>query len=91
MLNLEAISMQAYLALNRLDKTLIGTEDYIGVAYFWAWDYRYYLRDVSYAKRRQVHRTLLRDGLDVDSASDEHEAIIKDIVSRKRKSNKSWF
>lgn len=90
-LNLEAISVQAYVALHRLDKTFVGSDEYMGVAYFWAWDYRHYLRDVSYAKRRQVHRALLRDGLDVDSASDEHESIIKDIVFRKRKSHKSCF
>jgi len=90
-LDLETITFQAYDVLNRLDKTLIGTEEYIGVAYFWAWDYRHYLRGLSFAKRRQVHRAFLKTGLSVDSASDEHEAIIKDIVFRKRKSHKSWF
>ena len=89
MLNLETITYDAYAALNALDKTLVGTDDYIGVAYFWAWDYRYYLRDVSYAKRRQIHRTLLKTGLSVDSVSEAHESIIKDIVSRKRKTRQT--
>ena len=59
-----------------LDKTFVGTEDYMGMGYFWNYEYRHYMRDMSYAKRRRVHKKLLAAGLDVRHVSARHESII---------------
>jgi hypothetical protein len=63
--------------LHRLDDSFIGTPDYMGIAYFWAYDYRHYLRDSSPYRRRLVHKHLIAAGLSPVGNSKEHEAIIK--------------
>ena len=63
-----------------LDKSFIGTSDYMGCAYFWAYEYRHYLRDVSYAVRRKVHKQFLKCFLLVDGESDQHLEIIRKIT-----------
>ena len=70
------LSCAADQALLNLDKTFIGTDDYMGMTYFWHYEYRHYLRDTSYARRRHVHTALLAAGLEVNGESKEHLAII---------------
>ena len=69
-------TFDAYLKVLKLDKTFIGTPNYMGVNYFWHHEYRHYLRDASECKRVRVHHKLLKAGLKVDGSSDLHEAII---------------
>lgn len=64
----------------RHDQTLVGTPDYQGIAYFWNYGYRHYLRDASYGKCRRVHDAFLRAGLPLDGESPEHLAIIRRIT-----------
>ena len=59
-----------------LDKSFIGTPDYMGMAYFWHYDYRHYLRDSSPYRRRLVHKHLCAAGLDPVGNTPEHTAII---------------
>lgn len=76
MLDTNDITWPATDALLHLDASFIGTPDYMGVAYFWAYEYRRPMRGLSYADRRRVHHDLLAAGLVVDGESDAHEAII---------------
>ena len=69
-------TLDAYLKVAKLDKTFIGTPNYMGVDYFWHYEYRHVLRDASPLKRVRVHHKLLKAGLKVDGSSDLHEAII---------------
>jgi hypothetical protein len=62
--------------LRKLDSCLVGTPHYMGIAYFWAYEYRHYLRDKEYETCRICHQELLLAGLDVSGVSDEHEKII---------------
>lgn len=64
-------------ALFDFDKTMVGTEGYLGLTYFWAHEYRFYLRDASYYRRRLVHKHLCAAGLDPADESEQHLAIIK--------------
>lgn len=75
-LNTNALSSTATKLLLTLDAGFVGTDDYMGLAYFWAYEYRYPMRDVSYARRRRTHRALLAAGLAVDGESSAHAAII---------------
>lgn len=63
-------------ALLRLDETLIGTPDYMGLAYFWHYCYRFCLRDATPARRCKVHDRLLKAGLDLDGESPAHDDIM---------------
>ena len=78
-LNLETITMDALSALLEVDRKFRGTDDYMGLAYFWAHDYKHYLRDASIAKRRVVHKKLLEEGLEVTVVSSRHEYIVVSI------------
>ena len=73
------------------DEERIGTADYKGYAFFWAYDYRHYMRgffqtfgvterrvgQILQQMRRSVHRAFLRLGLDLADATDTHEIGIK--------------
>ena len=46
-----------------LDGTLIGTENYMGMAYFWEHDVKHIMRDVTPKVRKIIHDTALRENL----------------------------
>lgn len=79
-LDTDALTPRATDALIAVDKSLIGTPDYMGVAYFWHHDYRHTMRETSYAVRRRVHGKMLKEGLDVSGSSPAHFAIIATYV-----------
>jgi len=74
---LNSIPPRAHQAILKLDKNFIGTPNYMGVAPFWNAAYKHSLKDASPAKRRAVHQTFLKNRLQVDGVSPEHEAIVK--------------
>lgn len=63
-INLNSISWGASGEIYKLDKSFIGTEDYIGIAYFWTHEYKHYLRDATISQRRRIHNKALTLGLD---------------------------
>ena len=76
-LNLETITTDAYYAIQKLDGSFVGTDDYIGVAWFWHYEHRHYLRSASYHQRRKVHNAFRKDNLAVDGDSQAHRQIVK--------------
>lgn len=74
------ITFEAFEGIFKLDKTFVGTGNYLGLAYFWAYEYRHYLRDCTMAKRRKVHKKWLQSGLDLEGISDKHLSIIKHVL-----------
>jgi hypothetical protein len=81
-INLNAIPWQATDALIKHDLTQVGTMGYLGVAYFWDFEYKHDLRPMSVAGHRWVHTKLLAEGLDVGGVSQRHEVIIKQATNR---------
>lgn len=79
-LNTETLTWEASLKLLNLDKTLVRTPDYMGIAYFWHYDFRFHLRDASYAKRRKIHNQWLKHGLDFDNPCDKAWQIVRKIT-----------
>ena len=71
-------------AVVALDETLIGTADYMGLAFFWAYEYRHYLRDCTQPARCRVHDRLLADGLALDGESARHLQIITEEMESQR-------
>jgi len=80
MLNTNTLSMEAYCAIRKLDDSFVGTHKYIGIAWFWNYEYRHSLRGASYYRRRLVHKALLADGLNLGGKSEEHRCIIERIA-----------
>ena len=79
-LNTETLTWEASLKLLNLDKTLVRTPDYMGIAYFWHHDFRFHLRDASYAKRRKIHSLWLKHGIDFDKPCDTAWNIVRKIT-----------
>jgi hypothetical protein len=63
--------------LLQLDEKFIGTNSYLGLAFFWSHDYRHYLREQSPTRLQKIHQELLKAGLTPHGVSSEHEAVIK--------------
>ena len=70
-------SFDAYVKVQALDGTFINTPNYLGVYWFWNYEFRHYLRDASYAQRRRVHAAFIKAGLPIDGESNAHLQIIK--------------
>lgn len=79
-INLNLLTAEATKALMELDDTYVGTKNYMGLTYFWAYDYRYPMRDASVALRKKIHAKLLKAGLEVDKVSAAHQAIIMEAT-----------
>ena len=77
---MESMTITATKGLFALDKTFVGTDDYIGLAYFWSAQYKFWLREASLAKRRRVHHKLLKAGLQLDGHGPEHSKIISNVL-----------
>lgn len=67
----------AYHKVQALDKTFLNTESYLGVEWFWNYEYRHYLRSASYAQRRKIHAAFVKAGLAIAGESNAHLQIIK--------------
>ena len=78
-MNLDTLTLEAYKKLYELDEKFIGTENYIGIAYFWHYAFRHYLRDATTEQRKKVHSKILEYNLGVSDATEMHLDIIKDI------------
>ena len=82
MISYSSLSARHLEALMRVDDEAVGTKDYLGLAYFWAYEYRHPLRECSFALRRRVHAALLTAGLAVNGESKKHLAIINRITAK---------
>jgi len=72
--------MEALNQIIALDKSFLKTENYLGLTYFWHYDYRHYLRDASPSKRRKIHAAFLKARLAIDGESKAHFSIIQKYI-----------
>ena len=79
-IDLNSITFDAYVEIDKLDKSFVGTASYLGLAYFWHMEYKHYLRDCTIAKRRKIHKKWLDAGLDLVGVSDRHLSIVIDVL-----------
>lgn len=75
-LNTNGLTFEATKALFVIDKTFIGTQDYMGVAYFWGQDTKHWLRGATYLQRRKIHARFLKEGLWLQGGTKRHFEII---------------
>ncbi len=90
LINLLGMSQESWIKLDALDSSFIGTKDYMGITFFWSYEYRHYLRDVPYAVRKMIHNEFLDNNLNVSEDSDKHLAILEKHRELFRKTNKCW-
>jgi hypothetical protein len=82
LINLDALPYEAFLDLEKLDKGYIGTPNYMGLAFFWAWEYGHYLREASLSQRRRVHKQALDLGLDMVAVGVEQWQLIGRVLRK---------
>jgi hypothetical protein len=81
-INLNAISWGASGEIYKLDKKFIGTEDYMGVAYFWSHEYKHFLRDFTVSQRRRIHKKALKLGIDFTEVGAKQWELISEVLKR---------
>lgn len=57
------MTQDAFSKLSDIDRGLVGTEDYMGLAYFWAGSIKHSLRDFTPNQRKKCHDALFNAGL----------------------------
>ena len=55
------LTMCGYLALQETDSFLVGTQYYMGLAWFWHRDYRHYLRDRTPNQLKKIHDLFIKN------------------------------
>ena len=66
--------------VRELDEEFVGTLNYMGLGWFWNYEYRHYLRDATHPQRRQVHKKFVKADLATDGESPEHLSIICQVL-----------
>tara|TARA_R110001592_G_scaffold98590_1_gene281337 strand:- start:227 stop:496 length:270 start_codon:yes stop_codon:yes gene_type:complete len=80
-INLNSVSNKTFRLISELDSTLVNSDDYLGVCYFWHSSYKHFgLRDTTIAKRKRIHKAMMDNGLDVTQESVKHYKIIHKIM-----------
>ena len=74
-LNMDTLSHGATMALYRLDKSFIGTEDYMGLADFGNQSHKLVIRYATTYTKRLIHKKLIEAGLDPFGDSPRHDSI----------------
>jgi len=79
-LNLETVSFEAYKAIKELDESFIGSDNYMGVAWFHNQAYRHDMRPLTPAKRKKIHDAMLKAELELCAISPKHNTIITQFI-----------
>ena len=79
-LNLNTASLKAIYKILDIDSKFVGTEDYLGLAYFWGHEYKHTMRDLSYAKRRKIHNLGLDRDIDFIEPNKEAWYLIAEVL-----------
>jgi hypothetical protein len=75
-------SMKAFEKLNAIDKQFVGTSEYMGIYWFWNYEFRHVMRDATPEKRKKVHDAFLSAKLKVDGNSEQHKKIIRKVFPK---------
>jgi hypothetical protein len=81
-INTNGLTWEATKGLLKLDETFISTHDYMGIAYFWNYEYRHSMRPMTYAVNRRIHKALLNAGLEVNGEGPRHKKIIEKMTKK---------
>jgi hypothetical protein len=76
-------TLDAFIAIDRLDETFIGTRNYMGRASFWSHEYRHIMRDCTNEQRVKIHHLWMGNNLKLDDVSDLHAQIMNEVYAAK--------
>ena len=55
--------LDQYNAIEKIDKSFVGTKHYMGLAYFWDHEVKHWLRDATKYQRVKVHKLFIANKL----------------------------
>ena len=76
---LNCAELSEYFVKHKRDQGYIGTPLYQGIAYFWSYKYRHYMRDATYSKRKLIHNKFVAEGLELTGETERHDEIINKV------------
>jgi len=76
---LNCAELSEYFIKSKRDEGYTGTPLYKGIAYYWAYKYRHYMRDATYSKRKLIHNKFLAEGLELTGETERHDEIINKV------------
>jgi hypothetical protein len=76
------MTFRMFCIMMRIDHAMVGTPDYMGIAYWWADEYKHSLRGCTPKERKAAHDQLLAAGLPLDGVSVQHLQIISRCTRR---------
>ena len=81
-IDLPDVTIGAMMKLTEADRQLIGTPDYMGLAWFWKFSnpQKQVFSTASIKNRRKIHNEYLAQGLDIDGDSGIHRMIVHRIL-----------
>ena len=80
-INLNTASWEATRHLLALDQNFVGTEDYLGLAYFWkSCSLKWCLREATVAKRKKIHRLWLLENLPMTCETRRHWELVAQVL-----------
>ena len=59
--------MDQYKQIHKLDKSYVGTNNYMGLAYFWDHEVKHWLRDATPFQRVKVHKLFIANKIPFDN------------------------
>ena len=84
MINLNSLQIPVMRTLEALDKSYIGTSNYMGIAQFWGDRYSPALRRCSSAQRKMIMSKFMNKGLPIGGESQDHAEIIAQVLDGKK-------
>lgn len=75
-LEYELTCLEIYNLISKIETYNLGTSRYMGIGWFWNYEYRHYMRDSSYEARQEIHDQLVKFDLELSGKSDKHHLII---------------
>ena len=78
--------LQQDLVETATDQINVGTDKYIGKAFYHAYEYKHTFRNMSREQRLLIHNEFISNGLKLDGVSDKHWTIIMRITNKKYES-----
>ena len=82
--------MAQFSAIQKLDKSYIGTSNYMGLAYFWDHEVKHGLRDATPLQRVKVHKLFMANNVPFDKkakyfiSNEDAEEIVDKICKRRK-------
>lgn len=70
------LTFRMFVILMRIDEAMIGTPDYMGIAYWWDHEYKHTMRAATPRQSKRAHDAIVAAGLLPAGVSDKHREII---------------